>query len=703
MKKILIAGLLLGLIITLMSPSVVVRQSAYDLPTINIGFGDAAYASYVALDFVVSGTSNHDVQVQNALDSLPADYGGTVYIWWGDYQFNSQVLRAIDNVIIQGVGAATHIDLNGSTPVFSAGTQSNWLFKNISVDAGGVTDDDGLVDDSDNNYRVEMWVNGVWTHDIGSGVGGGGNCTEVIKTVTGDSGSYSASDCDGSIQIAGGSGLVSGVSGAVLTMSADATLTRDTEWDTIGEIEAATSVNIIISTEIDSEAELEALVADVSDFFTDNDLIPEANLDIANAPTDEYSLTWEADDGKPRWQLVTGGGGGNCSTAIVTFGGDSGSDYTAGDCSGAIAVITGADLSSVSDGAGNVTITADSSLTRDAEWDTIGEIEAATSVNIIISTEIDSEAELEALLADVSNLIIEAEIDSEAEIEAIIGDNLLVDGELDSEAELEALLADVSNVFTNNDTIPEGNIHADITRDAEWDTEAEVEAAWSDNIIVDGEIDTEAELEALVGDVTNIYTDNDGDPIFETELDSEAELEAQLADTSDVLTNNDSTNYTLEFAAESIRPDISNGPVQTLHDGTNWDYWVLKFPHDSTTRVFIDLGLLPSSYTDGNITVEIRWVADATSGGVEWDIYTAGIGDSEDSDPALGGPDATITETVDGNTRQTNYSQSSSFNPGWSDDDWCQIAIERDHDDGDDTMEDHAEMTWVIISWPSKR
>lgn len=449
--KILIIALLAGLAFSLLSPSIVVTNSGL-MPTINIGFADAAYASYIALDFVVSGADHHDVQVQNALDSLPADYGGTIYIWWGDYHFNSQVSRAIDNVIIQGVGAATYIEMDGSTPVFSAGSQSNWLFKNISVDAGGVTDDDGLSDDSDNNYRIQMWIDGVWTHDIGApGGGGGGNCTEAIRTVTADTGSYSATDCSGQIAIVTGADLTSAIVAGTLTLTADNTLTRDIEWDTIGEIEAATSVNIIINTEVDSESELEALVADVSDFFTDNDSIPEANLDFDNAPVDEYYASWEADTGKMHWQQVVGGGGGNCSAAIISFGGDSGSDYTSGDCSGAIAVLGGTNVLTSSDGAGNVTVSLDSNVTLDIEWDSIGEIETATGVNIIISSEIDSEAELESLLADVANLITEAEINSEAKIEAIIGDNLLVDGELDSISELEALIADVTNIWTDLD------------------------------------------------------------------------------------------------------------------------------------------------------------------------------------------------------------------------------------------------------------
>ena len=112
----------------------------------------------------------------------------------------------------------------------------------------------------------------------------------------------------------------------------------------------------------------------------------------------------------------------------------------------------------------------DASLTRDTEWDSESEIETAWSgANIIVSMEIDSETELESLLADVSDVYttndsgvtLDTEWDSEGEIESAISDNIIVDGEIDSEGEIESLI--------------------------------------SDDIIVDGEIDSESELETIVG------------------------------------------------------------------------------------------------------------------------------------------------------------------------------------------------------------
>lgn len=82
--------------------------------------------------------------------------------------------------------------------------------------------------------------------------------------------------------------------------------------------------------------------------------------------------------------------------------------------------------------------------------------------------------------------------------------------EFSTEAELEALLTDVTNVYTNND--------GTFLTSADIDTEAEIEALvtdvtnfWTNN---DGTplwstMDTEAELESQLTDVTNVFTNND--------------------------------------------------------------------------------------------------------------------------------------------------------------------------------------------------
>ncbi|MBT7337104.1 hypothetical protein HN801_00160 [Candidatus Peregrinibacteria bacterium] len=87
---------------------------------------------------------------------------------------------------------------------------------------------------------------------------------------------------------------------------------------------------------------------------------------------------------------------------------------------------------------------------------------SCNNTDYITELELDTEAELEAQLTDVSNVIVGTEIDSESELEALVGIDFIKDTDIDTLAELEGV-------------------------------------ANTTNIIIEADIDTEAELEALVG------------------------------------------------------------------------------------------------------------------------------------------------------------------------------------------------------------
>lgn len=88
-------------------------------------------------DYTCDGVADN-VQFQAALNALPST-GGRLCILTGNYQFAATVSRAIDNVIIEGVGNSAYIAYNGASAVFSAGSQDGWAFRDFSTDAGGVT------------------------------------------------------------------------------------------------------------------------------------------------------------------------------------------------------------------------------------------------------------------------------------------------------------------------------------------------------------------------------------------------------------------------------------------------------------------------------------------------------------------------------------------------------------------------------------
>ncbi len=87
-------------------------------------------------DYTCDGV-NDNVEFQSALDALPAG-GGKLSILAGTYSFSATVARAIDNVTIEGIGRSTYFTYDNFTPIFSAGIQSNWVFRDFRADNGGV-------------------------------------------------------------------------------------------------------------------------------------------------------------------------------------------------------------------------------------------------------------------------------------------------------------------------------------------------------------------------------------------------------------------------------------------------------------------------------------------------------------------------------------------------------------------------------------
>ena len=77
-----------------------------------------------------------------------------------------------------------------------------------------------------------------------------------------------------------------------------------------------------------------------------------------------------------------------------------------------------------------------------------------SEIKDLILTYINSETELEALVADMTNILQASEIDTEAKLVALMSDvsSILEDEDLNSEAELESLLADVTQVLTSSDS-----------------------------------------------------------------------------------------------------------------------------------------------------------------------------------------------------------------------------------------------------------
>ena len=140
----------------------------------------------------------------------------------------------------------------------------------------------------------------------------------------------------------------------------------------------------------------------------------------------------------------------------------------------------------------------------------------------------------------------------------------------------------------------------------------------------------------------------------------------------------------------------SDGAEQKQIEGTNHSYYVLAF--DQTTVEKADWQfLMPSSYDEGNVKVQIYWVATPTTGGVVFDVNFGNAGDSDTCDPTLTNQ-ACAAVTVDGTTREMNISSctlTTPFNAG----EYAIIRIHRETGDGSDTMAGDAEIIGVILQW----
>ena len=113
-----------------------------------IGFVGTAGAA--TADYQCDGTDDN-VQWQAALDALPPS-GGKIIGLAGNYVFSATVSRAIDNVTIEGLGKSTSFAYNGASPIFSAGSQTGWSFREFATDAGWLTlASDTVVSDCWNN------------------------------------------------------------------------------------------------------------------------------------------------------------------------------------------------------------------------------------------------------------------------------------------------------------------------------------------------------------------------------------------------------------------------------------------------------------------------------------------------------------------------------------------------------------------------
>lgn len=195
-KRILFTALI---VITLLGIGVQfnVAQDENNTPRVVLTIGEPVNAAGIVPDYV--GTTS--AVVQEALNALPGG-GGELDLISPTYTFSATVSRAINNVTIKGNNGTT-INYDGVTPVFSAGAQTGWVFRDLKTDAGGITQAADTVLQNVTlgaTYYSLKTATSIQANLVGNVTGNlNGNVTGDVSGNAGTLDTYNASDLVGSI------------------------------------------------------------------------------------------------------------------------------------------------------------------------------------------------------------------------------------------------------------------------------------------------------------------------------------------------------------------------------------------------------------------------------------------------------------------------------------------------------------------------
>ena len=179
------------LVLTLLVPNLQINPTQLK-SVVTIGWTTSEGAP--STDYTFTGVGD-STPFQLALNALPTS-GGKIQVvgsTTGVINFTSTVSRAINNVIIEGPGLGVTFSHDASTPLFSVGSQTGWVFRDISTDAGGIT---LAADTLLNNvtlgatHYVQKSATGVTGYPVYEGVTAGNITTTDLDAPTGRTATY---------------------------------------------------------------------------------------------------------------------------------------------------------------------------------------------------------------------------------------------------------------------------------------------------------------------------------------------------------------------------------------------------------------------------------------------------------------------------------------------------------------------------------
>jgi hypothetical protein len=290
-----------------------------------------------------------------------------------------------------------------------------------------------------------------------------------------------------------------------------------------------------------------------------------------------------------------------------------------------------------------------------------------------------------------------------------LGDDM---GDVDTEAELEAALTDVTDILTNNDTFYQYFIDSAGTAGQVWTSDGNGRGGWAAatgggaSAFTDltdapsaytgqaGKVvavnSGETALEFIAGgggasaftdlsDAPSAYTSQGGKyvrvNVGETGLefasapggdnmgavDTEAELESALTDTSDVMTDNDATYRPILLTATGATfrtSDGADGPTQIETSTYKNVFYTVDFDKDTDEYAHWAGLSLPYDYKSGTaLKVRVNWTAIAgTSGNVRWCVGATAFANDDAFDVPPGTP-VVLSDTfiATGDLHSTSY------------------------------------------------
>ncbi|MBU4346415.1 MAG: hypothetical protein KKH29_03695 [Candidatus Omnitrophica bacterium] len=286
---------------------------------------------------------------------------------------------------------------------------------------------------------------------------------------------------------------------------------------------------------------------------------------------------------------------------------------------------------------------------------------------------------------------------------------------------------------TLGSAIEDGEIPATITRDTEWDTAAEINAATTDDdfaTLTGTQTLTNKTIAAasntLTGvartdaantfgaynqtfDTSTLFVDATSDrvgigttgPDYLLHISNSTETNAVgISTTGITYAGTAQPKRTIVLTASGGIPTTTTGADQTqLETTTNRiNYYTLDFDQ-STDEYATWQFVVPDSYTGTTVTAKVYWQCNATTGNAIWGIQSLGLVDDGAMDSAWG----TAVTVTDGATAAANdllvTAETSSITTGWTAGGLAFVRLYRDADNASDTLAVDARLICVRLEW----